>query len=315
MASDLIAPSARETRDLLSRARRFAGRARRRLQAMVSSPNWEWSIGIYGGPSPLAMQPLMQRPAVTRRDVRDFPADIVADPFMVRSDGRWWMFFEIWGKRTDRGVIGVASSADALSWTYERVVLDEPFHLSYPHVFAWNGGYYMTPESFEAKSVRLYRADNFPWRWSHVATLLEGEVLLDPTIFEHNGRWWMFVETNPQHRWDTLRLFHSDRPDGGWREHPRSPVIMGNPHHARPGGSVVVWDGRPVRLAQDCAPDYGMRVHAFAIEEITATEYRERPFGIVLDAGQLGWNRAGMHHLDAKPDGAGGWIACVDGRR
>jgi hypothetical protein len=172
----------------------------------------------------------------------------------------------------------------------------------------------MIPESFEARAVRLYRADDFPWRWSCVATLLEGEVLLDPTVFRHAGRWWMFVETNPQHRYDTLRLFHSDRLEAGWREHPRSPLIAGDRHYARPAGSVVVCDGRPIRFAQDCEPEYGMRVHAFAIEEITATEYRERYLGPVLDAGPLRWNTAGMHHLDAKQDGTGGWIACVDGR-
>lgn len=277
-------------------------------------PDWKWSIGLYGGSSPAALRPLKQEAVLTHRDIRDISADIVADPFMIRSAGRWWMFFEIWAKRPDKGVIGLASSDDARSWTYERVVLEEPFHLSYPHVFAWNGGHYMTPESFQARAVRLYRADPFPWHWSCVATLLEGEVLLDPTVFHHAGRWWMLVETNPQHRYDTLRLFHSDRLEAGWREHPSSPLIAGDRHHARPGGSVVLWEGRPIRFAQDCEPDYGMRVHAFAIEEITATNYRERYLGIVLDAGQLGWNAGGMHHLDAKPDDAGGWIACVDGR-
>jgi hypothetical protein len=315
MASELLAPGAGEGRGLLSRARRLAGRARRRLQAMIAPPAWEWSIGLYGGPSPLALQPLARKPVLARRHVRDVRADIVADPFMIRSAGRWWMFFEIWGKQTDRGVIGLASSEDARSWHYERVVLDEPFHLSYPHVFEWDGEYYMTPESFEAGAVRLYRADDFPWRWSHRATLLDGEVLLDPTVFRHAGRWWMFVETNPQHRFDTLRLFYSDRLDGGWREHPCSPVIADDPHHARPAGSVLLWEGRLIRLTQDCAPEYGLRVHAFAVEELSTTAYRERHLGIVLDKGRLGWNAAGMHHLDAKPDGAGGWIACVDGRR
>ena len=38
------------------------------------------------------------------------------------------------------------------------IVLAEPFHLSYPYVFEWQGSHYMIPESGAAKSVRLYRA-------------------------------------------------------------------------------------------------------------------------------------------------------------
>jgi hypothetical protein len=284
------------------------------MMPMAVGGGWEWSIGVYAGSSPLDLQPLRRTSVLSRRDVNDRDAAFAADPFMIQSDGRWWMFFEVAVRHQDRAEIALASSADARRWSYERVVLTEPFHLSYPQIFAWDGAYYMIPETFEAKAVRLYRAEPFPWRWSCIATLLEGEVLLDSTVFRHGGRWWMFTETNPQHRYDTLRLFHSDRLEGGWQEHTSSPVVRGDRRIARPAGSVVNWQGCPMRFAQDCEPEYGLRVRAFAIDELTPRSYRERNLGVVLDAGRLGWNRAGMHHIDAKPDGAGGWIACVDGR-
>jgi hypothetical protein len=35
------------------------------------------------------------------------------------------------------GEIGLATSEDGLKWDYKQVVLNEPFHLSYPYVFEW----------------------------------------------------------------------------------------------------------------------------------------------------------------------------------
>ena len=70
-------------------------------------------------------------------DVSDVPARFVADPFMLQDEGTWYMFFEVMNTRTNRGGIGLATSNDGLKWTYKRIALDEPFHLSYPHVFKW----------------------------------------------------------------------------------------------------------------------------------------------------------------------------------
>ena len=60
------------------------------------------------------------------------------------------------------GDIGLAVSDDGINWSYKQIVLDEPFHMSYPYVFKWQEDFYMIPESQEANSVRLYRALDFP---------------------------------------------------------------------------------------------------------------------------------------------------------
>ncbi|WP_283133082.1 glucosamine inositolphosphorylceramide transferase family protein [Rhizohabitans arisaemae] len=301
------------------RLRRFARGLGRELIELISPIDQKWSIGMYAGPAPHELRPVEAGPVLTRRDVTDRDADFVADPFMIRADGEWWMFFEVYVRSRGRGEIGVASSPDARNWSYRRIVLEEPFHLSYPQVFAWEGMYYMIPESYATRSVRLYRATGFPWLWECVATLLTGGVLLDPSLFRYDGLWWLLVETDPEQGYDTLRLFFSESLEHGWREHPASPVVAGDRRAARPGGRVVLWNGRPVRFAQDCEGGYGLRLRAFLIEELTGESYRERPLGVVLERGRdgddLGWNRRGMHHTDSHPDGRGGWIACVDGWR
>jgi hypothetical protein len=278
--------------------------------------NTVYSIGIYRGPSPLELTPAARDPVLTRESVVDRFCTFVADPFMIRVDGVWHMFFEALacGPLTKKGEIGHATSRDGLRWEYRRIVLAEPFHLSYPYVFEWDSEYYMIPETTAAGSVRLYRADPFPDRWVLAATLLEGPKHLDNSIFRRDGRWWMFSQTD---YWrGTLRLFHARELTGPWREHPRSPIVPSDRRIARPGGRVISTpSGRLIRFAQDCALDYGRSVRSLEVTRLTPKEYAEVEIarGPVLAGGAQRWNRAGMHHLDAHRLEDGSWIACVDG--
>jgi hypothetical protein len=278
----------------------------------------EWAIGIYTGESPLTLisPAATVNPVLTREDVTDVPAGFIADPFMIQVREHWYMFLEVKNQRSKRGEIGLATSDNGRQWHYERIVLAEPFHLSYPYVFAWMGDYYMIPESCQARSVRLYKAVNFPWQWSLVGILREGHEYVDSSIFFYQKKWWLLsgLGKAPE-RADTLCLFHADDLMGPWVEHPCSPIINGNGHIARPSGRVQVLNNTIIRYAQDCDPFYGLQVHAFAITELTTTSYRERPASRepVLTGSGHGWNKSGMHHIDAHCLGEQRWIACVDG--
>jgi hypothetical protein len=271
----------------------------------------KWSIALYSGPTPLDLSPVhgVPRPILTGDDVTDVPGHFVADPFLCFARGKWHLFFEVMNYQTVQGVIGLATSPDAHKWSYEQVVLIEPFHLSYPHVFEHAGDYYMTPETLGANAVRLYRGDPFPFHWTLVATLVD-RPLADPSVLHFGGRWWLFAGDGN----NILRLYSAEELTGTWREHPKSPIVVDDPHRARPGGRVVAWDGRLFRMAQDCEPDYGLRVTATRIAELSPEGYAEDPAGVeVVGPGKESWNKFGMHHVDAHmlPDGT--WLACVDG--
>ncbi len=282
----------------------------------------EVSIGIFTGTSPLGLKPAesIVNPVLTRLNVTDMIASLVADPFMVQVDGTWHMFFEAvrvsgLGAGQRKGEIAVATSPDGRRWEYRGSVLAEPFHLSYPYVFEWSSDHYMIPESHRAGAVRLYRADPFPFRWTLDAVLLEGPVFLDTSVFRRDGRWWIFTETSPDRRNRTLRLFHAADLRGPWIEHPRSPIVKDDRRIARPAGRVLSAPDRLLRFAQDCADDYGAAVRAFEITQLSEREYREvecRPSPVLGGTGS-GWNAGGMHHVDAHDLGGGRWIACADG--
>lgn len=274
----------------------------------------EWAIGMYTGVSPLAWQPVPGNPILTRQQVTDVTAAFVADPFMLQIQGLWYLFCEVLEPHLDRGLIGLATSPDGLQWQYQQIVLAEPFHLSYPYVFAWQGEYYMVPESYEAGAIRLYRAQPFPTSWTYVTTLLHGPYLVDPSLAYYQGRWWLFTDTSPSRQHDTLRLYVAEQLCGPWHEHPCSPLLAGDGHRARPAGRVLVRQDRLMRYAQDCDPIYGQRVYAFDIA-VTPTTYQEtqRGQGAILEGSGAGWNAHGMHHLDPHCLPNGHWLACVDG--
>lgn len=290
--------------------------ARRLKEAAKRVVGHGWRLGLYCGPSPLALQPCAANPILTRRDVTDVRAGFVADPFLAPGDPGWCVFFEVYDMRARRGRIALARTPDLRRWSYEGVVLDEPFHMSYPYVFRHAEQWWMVPETEAAASVRLYRAVQFPHRWSFERELLCGLPFRDASVVHDGGRWWLFVETSANAAYDTLRLYGAPALTGPWTQHPASPVVRGDATSARPAGRLVRHDGRLVRFAQDCATAYGTRVRAFAVTDLTERTYAERALaGVVVGPTGAGWNADGMHHVDAWPLPDGTWIAAVDGRR
>ena len=280
----------------------------------VKISHTNWAIGIYSGDSPsnLVTSPEANNPVLTFKDVTDIRAGFVADPFMVYENGTWYMFFEVFNEDTNQGDIAFATSNDGFHWTYQQVVLDEAFHLSYPYVFKWRNEYYIVPETKRANSVRLYKSVNFPFKWVFVGTVLDNIGCLDPSVFYFDGRWWMLTASGKN---DVLHLFYADNLTGLWTEHPKSPVVRGDPNKARPAGRVLVFDGKIIRYAQDDYPEYGNQVRAFEIIELTTTSYEEKElkqFPMTKPSG-IGWNVKGMHHIDTHRLNKNKWIAAVDG--
>lgn len=275
-----------------------------------------WAIGIYEGNSSLELKACskIKNPVLTANDVTDVKASFIADPFILYEDGVWYMFFEVLNSKDDLGYIALATSSDGKKWVYQKIVLRESFHLSYPYVFKWENEYYMIPETYQAGEIRLYKATCFPHQWALEKVLLKGSDYVDASVIHVNEKWWIFSSVTSH---DTLRLHYADSLQGEWVEHPSSPLITNNPHVARPAGRIVNFNGRLIRFAQDDEPTYGRQVRAFEITELTSNSYQEREmFGgePILEPSGSGWNATGMHHIDLHQMGSEQWIACVDAK-
>lgn len=180
-----------------------------------------------------------------------------ADPFPFEWQGRHFIFVEDYPHATKKAVISVVEfDADGAPLP-PKPVLEEPFHLSYPQVLAWNGEIWMLPEGSASGKLTLYRAADFPHRWVAETVLLEGEIS-DATLLEQGGRWWLFatVRDGFGSTSDTLAVFWAPSPVGPWTPHAKNPILIDR-RMARPGGAFVQVGGRLLLPVQDGTRGYG----------------------------------------------------------
>lgn len=206
-----------------------------------------------------------------------------ADPYPVKNDGRYYIFFEELEYKTNKGWISVIEMNDEGNWQPAVKVLEEPYHLSHPFLFEWQGVDYMIPETRGSEQIRLYRCTSFPDQWEFDRVLMENVRAIDVTLAEVDGRWWMYtniaeegVNTN-----DELYLFHADSPLGPWQPHKRNPV-KSDVRSARPAGGLFRWGGELYRPAQDSALNYGHAISIHQVLEITPDTYREQEVAKIL---------------------------------
>ncbi len=261
------------------------------------------------------LSPITANPVLTKADITDrTDVTFVADPFLFHEDNTWYMFFEVCSNNSNLDCdIGLATSSDGFHWTYQQVVLDEPFHLAYPQVFKWKGEYYMIPDTYSQNQVKLYKASSFPYTWTFVTNIVSGPGYVDSSIFRYNNTWWLFTSDN----WNNTYLYYYDEltDPSVWRAHPMNPIVSGDGSMSRGGGRGTVFNGTTViRLTQKCDVVYDEAVRAFQVDTLTRTSYAEHeiPQSPLVQASGSGWNKDGMHTVDPWWIG-NGWIAAVDG--
>ncbi|MEW6643454.1 MAG: hypothetical protein AB1586_23300 [Pseudomonadota bacterium] len=199
-----------------------------------------------------------------------------ADPFLFSSSEGTFLFVEEYVEAMQKGIISAASFDPATGFTTPRPVLETAVHLSYPLVFAHGGEVWMIPETLQAQSIELYRAERLPDVWVHEATLLNGVDGSDATILHDGGLWWMFVATRDWRgsNWDTLSVFHAEQLLGPWQPHVANPVVIDS-RSARPAGHVFRHGGALWRPAQDCSDGYGAGLAICRIEQLDRDAVRQ----------------------------------------
>ena len=272
------------------------GRLARRIVSRLERESWSIRLrragaGMpHGGEGEVALIP---------------PADrFYADPFLIEADGRHHLLFEEYAYGEGRGVISATTLDPSGRLGELRPVLEAPHHLSYPFAFERGGELFMVPESAAAGTVDLYRATQAPDRWQREATLLEGIAAYDPTLLEHDGRFWLWVATVPRGGVDAdeLRLYSAPDLPGPYEPHPLNPLLS-DVRCARPAGAVLRLGDELLRPAQDGSAGYGGRIRWRRIERLDREGYGEADVGALEPPAGAGL--AGLHTFNR----LGGWEA------
>lgn len=116
----------------------------------------------------------------------------LADPFLVSRDGRDYCFVEDYDEQARKGAI---SAYEITGGKVTRLgeVLNEPFHMSFPFLFEYEGQLYMCPETSEANEIRVYKSVEFPLKWELAKILMAKTSAVDTVIFPQAGCWWMLT--------------------------------------------------------------------------------------------------------------------------
>jgi hypothetical protein len=201
-----------------------------------------------------------------------------ADPFIIQKENRYYVFIEEKILSTNRGRIVCLTLDETGSLLSEQIVLERPYHLSYPFIFEHRGEMYMMPESAENRTVEIYRCVKFPDQWQYVKNLMTDIYAVDATLLEHENKWWLFANVKEENgsSLDSLHLFFADDPLADrWMPHPKNPIVRGI-DSARPAGRIFFRDGKLIRPSQDSSRRYGFALKFNSIETLNETDYAEK---------------------------------------
>ena len=222
-----------------------------------------------------------------------------ADPHIIVRDSVYYIFFEELPFKTGRGHISVLKMTEKGEYQPPQIVLQRPYHLSYPFLLEWRGDLFMIPESAENRTIEAYRCVRFPDQWEFESNLMKDVSAFDATLIEFGGFWWLFanvVENRGASTWDELCVFYSDDPlSSQWTPHPMNPVVS-DVRSARPGGQLFIEDGQLHRPSQDCSARYGYGLNINRVTELTTSSYKEE----LIRRYQPTWDRRarGLHTIN-----------------
>ncbi len=211
------------------------------------------------------------------RKIENPPGHFLADPFVVKRDGRHVCFVEDFDHSTQRGCI-TAYEINKDGHTELGAAIEEDFHMSYPFLLEDAGELYMCPETHEAAAVRIYRCVEFPLKWELADSILEGTKTTDSSIFKKDGRWWLLtnIDSSPIGDYTSeLHVFSAKTLlNGNWVPHQANPVVFDS-RCARNGGLIV--DNENVfRVFQVQGWDlYGERFGVARIDRLSDNDYSE----------------------------------------
>lgn len=223
-----------------------------------------------------------------------------ADPFVIKENSRFYLFFEEFDRKENIGYIVSSELNSKGSISKPEIILKKDYHLSYPSIFKHDEYYYMVPESYQNKTISLYKGVNFPNEWEFECNLIENIEASDSSLFFYNNIWYLFTTqrsklTDDYSDWNELHIYYSDRLEGRWMPHLLNPIYTGL-ENSRMAGSIFERDCKLYRPAQDNRKRYGHGIIINRIEELTPASFKEIK---AVEYYPLNKWMHGCHHIDA----------------
>jgi hypothetical protein len=299
--SGSAAPAAAErepsNRDIVSLLAKSAARSVDKLWELLFHMEI-WNVGFSGK----SVERVLRDACVDDLDVTwcqpHKPRHFIADPFPYVHRGRPRVLVEDYDQAKGKICsIDPERGGPALDLAID---LEFPYHLSYPCIFEEAGNTYCIPEAYQSNRVSLYQRTE--QGWCLVRHLIEGLPVVDPTLFKHEGLYWLLFTLQNDGAWGNQKLYayHAPSLDAPWVPHPLNPVKC-DIGATRPAGNVFSCEGALFRPSQDCSRTYGGAVVINQIVTLSQLAFEERVAARIEPIAD-GPYPHGLHTLNAMGD-------------
>ena len=166
-------------------------------------------------------------------------------------------------------------------------------HFSYPFNTKFKSSIFLFPEMVEENRNKFFILKNS--KIKNKINYLLGYKVVDPTIFRHEGLYWLICGLSGKNLNENcnLYLFYSRDLKGHWISHEKNPIYKNN-YEARGAGSIIEHKGKFYRPSQSYLhKNYGSAIVINEIKTINKKQFKEkkifkiRPFN----------NFEGIHHI------------------
>lgn len=237
----------------------------------VRPASGEWNLGIY--PHPVSSLLAEEGNVNVRWLTSPSPGSSRAEPFGYHhTDGQLNVLYR---KNDGPGSIGTIARIRPRNdgvLKRSRTMLSTASPLGYPFVVARPDGVYVVVCYPHQQRTELFRIPGSNDALDHVRTLLD-KALVNPTLVEHEGRWWLFG-TDMDAPDGVLRVHHAAAFEGPYTPHAQDPVKMTG-SGCRPAGTFFVHDGHLWRPSADNSDPGAPAVIFNRIVELTPDRFQE----------------------------------------
>ncbi len=239
--------------------------------------NERWAIGVLN-----ARTDSLTRSQILRADlwiVSPSRDAYLADPFPWPGQSNLFLC-ERYDYRTHLGTLRAITFDRGKVANEEAVDLNvDGAHLSYPFIYREHGRTFLLPEMAAFRELILFELLS-ETKARAVCVINTGTRIADPTLFKHDGFYWLAYTDLAIGTDDNLCLFYSSQLEGPWVPHPLNPVKI-DIRSSRPGGTPFLCGGNLYRPAQDCSSTYGAALALNLVRVCTPRYYKEETVAVL----------------------------------
>lgn len=206
----------------------------------------------------------------------------LADPFLFEKEGKDYVFYEAFDLIERKGKIGFSVLNENSKELPIHIILDEPYHMSFPYIFEYGGNIFIMPETCDDNAVKLFKAVFFPDLWEEYGVVRANVHACDSIILKDlvGNEYLLANETyrdqtpngNFASCWlrNVLYKLDKDLRAGG-----KGILVTEGDCGIRNAGNSIRCNGRLYRVGQNCPnKQYGKGLVLFEVESIDP--YREK---------------------------------------